>query len=159
MSKLLCAVPPAPVRPVPEDADPRRTSLIRAFEKKWVNGSIIKYHFMEDPGLVGSERDKDLVRKGWNTWKGVGIGLRFQECSDREQSDCRISFKQDGSSWSNVGRDVLTVAKTEPTMNLGWDISTDNDAIIHEIGHTLGMQHEHQNPNAGVKSFLAIHDP
>ncbi len=38
-------------------------------------------------------------------------------------------------------------------MNFGWDL-TDHpgeiDTAIHEIGHTLGFPHEHQNPYAGI---------
>ncbi len=39
-------------------------------------------------------------------------------------------------------------------MNFGWDITVSGpnglDTAIHEIGHTLGLPHEHQNPNAGI---------
>jgi hypothetical protein len=36
-------------------------------------------------------------------------------------------------------------------MNFGWNINNDVDTAIHEIGHTLGFPHEHQNPNAGIE--------
>jgi Astacin (Peptidase family M12A) len=150
MNRMLCKVPPTPVRPVPETSDPRRASLIRMLEKKWVNGSVIKYHFLKDPGVAGSAKFEDIVRKGWQTWKDQGIGLQFEEVADRQQSDCRIGFVQGDGSWSYIGRDILEQPKSERTLNLGWDISRDNDAVIHEIGHTLGLPHEHQNPNAGA---------
>jgi hypothetical protein len=35
-------------------------------------------------------------------------------------------------------------------MNFGWDVTGDIDTPLHEIGHTLGFPHEHQNPNAGI---------
>src|SRR5262249_20967137 len=41
----------------------------------------------------------------------------------------------------------------ERTMNFGWDLRTDPrrvDVPVHEIGHTLGFPHEHQNPFAGL---------
>ena len=39
----------------------------------------------------------------------------------------------------------------ESYRNFGWDISSDFDTALHEIGHTLGLHHEHQNPNAGIE--------
>lgn len=37
-------------------------------------------------------------------------------------------------------------------MNFGWDLTTPYgyDTALHEIGHTLGFRHEHQNPRAGI---------
>lgn len=38
-------------------------------------------------------------------------------------------------------------------MNFGWDLTAapeEIDTAAHEIGHTLGFPHEHQNPNAGI---------
>lgn len=36
-------------------------------------------------------------------------------------------------------------------MNFGWDISQELDTAVHEIGHTLGFPHEHQNPISGIE--------
>ena len=38
-------------------------------------------------------------------------------------------------------------------MNFGWDLTQDPrgvDTPVHEIGHTLGFPHEHQNPFSGI---------
>jgi hypothetical protein len=35
-------------------------------------------------------------------------------------------------------------------MNFGWDIRKDIETVVHEFGHTLGLEHEHQNPKAGI---------
>jgi len=44
----------------------------------------------------------------------------------------------------------ISSSPDERSMNFGWDISDEVDTAIHEIGHTLGAPHEHQNPNAGI---------
>jgi len=69
----------------------------------------------------------------------------------------RISFADDGS-WSAVGQDLLgyktTAYKKVATMNFGWAIEQDSRGkyavAVHEIGHTLGFEHEHQNPAFGI---------
>ena len=63
-------------------------------------------------------------------------------------------------SWSYIGRDILKsklAPQNEPTMNLGWDITRDRDAALHEIGHTLACEHEHQNPNSGAQRALVTY--
>jgi hypothetical protein len=50
-------------------------------------------------------------------------------------------------------RDVLDVGQDERTINFGWDLTSDPsevDTAVHEIGHSLGFPHEHQNPLAGI---------
>ena len=58
----------------------------------------------------------------------------------------------DDGSWSYIGRDVLGIGRDNRTMNFGWSLtgSDGEETALHEIGHTLGFPHEHQNPNAGI---------
>lgn len=85
-------------------------------------------------------------------WKSLGIGLEFEETADRNEAQIRIGFLRGDGSWSYVGRDNIDFATNvnERTMNFGWDILQQPDTAIHEVGHALGAQHEHQNPNAGI---------
>ncbi len=70
------------------------------------------------------------------------------------EAEIRIGFLRGDGSWSYIGRDIITIPKQgERTMNFGWDLTTDPrtvDVPVHEIGHTLGFPHEHQNPFAGI---------
>ncbi len=140
-----CSMPVVQERPHRPGHLPAAEEMIISLAKKWVNGTNLTFNFMG-----GSQAEKDAVRAGFETWKNVGIGITFEEKADPEDALIRIGFVQNNRSWSFVGRDVWHQPKSETTMNFGWDIRNDPDTILHEIGHSLGFPHEHQNPNAGI---------
>ena len=70
------------------------------------------------------------------------VNLDIAFIDNPADANVRISFDDKGGAWSLLGTDHLS-EKTNPTMNFGWiDVPT----VIHEMGHMLGMIHEHQNP-------------
>ena len=130
---------------------PERASLIRNSDRKWANGTKLHYHFMSSPARwAGSNADKRKARAGFKAWKSVGIGLVFEEVSSPDDAEIRIAFEHNAGHWSYIGRDVLGIAQSDRTMNLDKGDNWGVDTAIHEIGHTLGFPHEHQNPNAGI---------
>lgn len=147
-TKRLCKQPKVKPRVFKPNVSADRRSLILSNDKKWVNGTAIKYFFME-----GAPAQKNVVRKAFKMWKDLGIGLSFAEVSNAAEAFVRIGFKQGDGSWSYVGRDVLSIAKNRRTMNFGWDLTTPYglSTALHEIGHTLGLQHEHQSPFSGIE--------
>jgi hypothetical protein len=149
-----CTLPEVPERTFAPDVSAGRMKLIRVIGKKWVNGTKLRYYFFEGSPWGAGNDQKDLVREGFDVWKDVGIGISFEEVSNISDAEVRIGFLRGDGAWSYVGRDVIDIpGQNERTMNFGWDLRTDPrgvDVPVHEIGHTLGFPHEHQNPFAGI---------
>jgi hypothetical protein len=164
-----CALPRVPERVFGANVSPERARLILEVGSKWVNGTVLHYYFFdrETDGeevtftngtkewrtWVGDEQQKEMVRKGFHVWKKAAIGLEFTEVTSREDAEVRIGFMLGDGSWSYVGKEILNRGVNERTMNFGWDLTKDRrgvDVPVHEIGHTIGLPHEHQNPFAGI---------
>ena len=148
VTKKLCSQPKLILQPLPPGIGQSRAFFILSNNKKWVNGTLIKYMFVEGP-----QGQRDVVKKAFQQWKDLGIGLSFSETDQLDESMVRIGFDQTDGSWSYVGRDILTIPKPDKTLNFGWDLTADSYGLttaLHEIGHTIGFQHEHQSPFAGI---------
>jgi hypothetical protein len=153
-ARSFCTLPQVAPRTFDTSVSPDRVRLIQLIGKKWVNGTKLRYYFFESgPNSAGNEQ-KDIVRQGFEVWRKVGIGIRFEEVRNISEAEVRIGFLQGDGAWSYVGRDVIDIPRQgERTMNFGWDLRADPrgvDVPVHEIGHTLGFPHEHQNPFAGI---------
>jgi Astacin (Peptidase family M12A) len=153
--KRYCAMPKVPPRMIDPSISEDRARLIRFIGKKWVNGTKLRYYFFEGGPYAGGKDQKDIVRQGFDVWKNVGIGIKFEEVYSIGEAEIRIGFQAGDGAWSYVGRDVIDIPRQgERTMNFGWDLRADPrgvDVPVHEIGHTLGFPHEHQNPFAGIE--------
>ena len=136
------------------NADPRRAHAILAVGSKWVNHTVLHYCFFTSGHFAVPKAQADAVRQAFATWKAVGIGLDFTEVNQLSEAEVRIGYSvADGSSASSVGRGVLQVPLNEPTTVYGWNLTTHygRGTALHELGHVLGMEHEHQSPFAGIK--------
>jgi hypothetical protein len=114
----------------------------------WAVGRNLRVRFLE-----GSDVMKTKVEQVAHTWEQFA-NIKFVFGNDPD-AEIRISFTHDPGSWSYMGTDALTIAKTDPTMNYGWlrDNTPDqeyNRVVLHEFGHSLGSIHEHQNPTANI---------
>ena len=170
-ARRYCSIKKPEPKVLNENISGKRARLILQNSNKWANGTTLYYYFFDkktDGAFVklddgtrewkpwkGNKNQMAAVRKGFRMWEDVGIGLQFKEVKKREEANIRIAFMEDDGSWSYIGRDIRTKRKDPRTMNFGWNVATKDrhngiDTILHEIGHTLGFPHEHQNPFAGI---------
>jgi hypothetical protein len=116
-----------------------RAAVLKA--KKWPNGSTLRVRFMG-----GNATQQDIVRQFAPEWtKHANLEVNFGNATDAE---IRISFDGADGAWSYIGIDCKNIPVNEPTMNLGWQ---DEGVVLHEFGHAIGLIHEHQNPDGGIK--------
>jgi hypothetical protein len=154
-----CAMPKRPPENLGPNVSKNHLAFLGQYKKKWANPTVLHYCFFDKPKeWTTTEEEKNIVRKGFKVWMDVGIGIEFKEVKSISDAEVRIAFLRDNRTWSGVGRDIINVnyfGKNENTMNFGWDLVHDDprglDTAVHEIGHTLGAEHEHQSPFAGIE--------
>lgn len=124
-------------------------SMALVIKKLWKPGRKIRIAFLGDP----NHEVKDKIISFAREWLNY-VNLEF-DFVEGEQGDIRISTVWGDGSWSYIGTDALTVEESEATMNFGWLTPESSDeeyssVVLHEFGHALGAEHEHQHPYAGI---------
>jgi hypothetical protein len=141
--------------------------------KIWVPGSTVTVAFRG--GDAGLYKKIESAAGAW--MKHANIKLEFTNPQTGKYrlwsaqdtsyaSDIRIGFAEKGY-WSCVGTDSRyskCAAAGQPSMNLqGFDVTLPLDykeTVLHEFGHALALEHEHQHPDEGCdQEFRWDDDP
>ncbi|WP_025110893.1 M12 family metallopeptidase [Pseudomonas sp. H1h] len=123
----------------------RSKRSIGSWQKFWGHGRVLTISFMENLPVNLKQRIEKLIRQ-WEP--ATNLTFKFD---DGQAGEIRISTTDDVSN-SYLGTDALLVPSDLPTLRLGIDpdhVEFDL-TVLHEFGHALGMQHEHQHPSANI---------
>jgi hypothetical protein len=113
------------------DGDSKLKAFFSRIAREWLEGTSLQIDFGESAGL--------------------------RSCNDAPNADIRITFAQKGS-WSFIGTDSLSQQVLQKGASLS--IETNGapferlnqqrfeETILHEVGHALGLLHEHQSPES-----------
>lgn len=147
-----CSQPRSSTPPLPAGLGAGRAFAIRRSRNKWVNGTVLRYCFVVREDWDWPDAQKAIVTEAFGIWKDVANGLEFREVTKESEAEILIGRLQDNRSWSWVGTEILKNRDRGRNMNFGWDLSTPwgHATALHEIGHALGLEHEHQSSLSGI---------
>ena len=107
----------------------------------------------------GTAFQQNTVQDICKQWENY-TNITFRKV-DNQNALIRITFNPRAGSYSAMGTDCKDnwfIGKA--TMNLGWikegaqNADENRGTILHEFGHALGLDHEHQSPARGGKLHL-----
>lgn len=143
-----------PPQPAPNAEDLQGSAIRRTLEQigdtraLWPLKTKLQICFLD-----GSDSSKEQLLSIFQEeigYTSLKVDAFYSACP-MEGAQIHVSFANDGA-WSAVGTDALAIPSDLPTMNLanlgGGEQWTDamKGTARHEVGHALGLLHEHQYP-------------
>jgi hypothetical protein len=153
-----------------QESSDRQPRIVTSFTKYWARGRTLKIRFLGNTPPILQQAIFDTACR----WlPHVNLKFVMQSSGDAE---IRIAIDQ-GLHWSAVGTDALLAYKHQDVPTMGFDLTRLIDPqklmglqgrslaafdirslltadferiVLHEFGHALGAEHEHQHPNANI---------
>ncbi|MBY0413809.1 MAG: hypothetical protein K2Q18_06575, partial [Bdellovibrionales bacterium] len=129
--------------------------MVASPNKRWENNKILIISFLD--GTPEQKAEVELFAKEWTRYANINFSFypTLKDIPRRKSPDILITFIADVNT-SSVGIDAKTeVNDKKSSMRLGSMknpiISLRRFVVLHEFGHVLGLQHEHQHPERNFK--------
>jgi len=134
--------------PPPETLGDNLVSGVGEKNSLWNVGQTLRVEFLDGSTLL-----RQKVIQYATIWEQyANIKFDFVQSGS---SDIRISFAIKGIFQSQVGTDAKGTPSNRPTMYLGFSENAPESEfsrlILHEFGHAIGLQHEHQHPENNIQ--------
>jgi hypothetical protein len=115
-------------------------------------GNIIIWDPLEEKFHKNKTEIREAIKQIINERYNAILGINFEfvpDDYDNEETHIRIKFDPTRtSSASLVGTSCFLEDVNKPTMFFAWfDVGT----VLHEFGHALGLDHEHQSPLSTIR--------
>ncbi len=123
----------------------RQKRGVATHSKFWASHRTLKIAFINPP----SHAHRNAVINAIKQWQhSINLTLEFV---DDATGDIRITMEAP-ANYSAIGTDATLRQPHQNTMNVGTDLMHPQfeATVMHEFGHALGMEHEHQHPHADI---------
>lgn len=114
----------------------------------WPNGCTLVVRYLN--GNAEQQAFVEICLREWESYANIKFDICYKEST---RSDIRIFFNSNGiNSYRGVGTGSCQAGDIGCTMQLSLssdlvDLYRNRRFVLHEFGHALGMEHEHQSPN------------